>query len=108
MGVVNWLRGAGGKVLSGLNWLGQNVGKPLLGVAKHIPMVGDIVRGAEPALNAISKTSQWAEDSLKGVQAEKRRKLPTGEEVRAGFDSAVKTGKTIAGVVAGGGMPRMV
>lgn len=103
MGVLNWLRGAAGKVVGGLNWLGQNVGKPLLGIAKNIPMVGDIVKAAEPALNAISKTSQWAEDSLKGVQAGKRRKLPTGEEVKAGFDSAVNTGKAIAGVVAGGG-----
>jgi hypothetical protein len=107
MGVVNWLRGAGGKVLGGLNWLGQTVGKPLLGLAKQIPKVGDIVRGAEPALNAISKTSQWAEDSLKGVQPEKRRKLPTGEEAKAGFDSAVRTGKTIASVVANRGFSGM-
>jgi hypothetical protein len=102
MGILNWLRGAAGKVVGGLNWLGQHVGKPLLGVAKKIPVIGDVVKAAEPALNAISKTSQWAEDSLRGVQPEKRRKLPTGEEVKAGFDSALNTGKTIAGVVTGG------
>lgn len=107
MGVLNWLRQAGGKVLGGLNWLGQNVGKPLLGVAKNIPIVGDVVRAAEPALNAISKTSQWAEDSLNGVQPQKRRKLPTGEEVKAGFDSAIKTGKAIGTAIATGGARAM-
>lgn len=103
MGFVNWLRGAGGKVLSGMNWLHQNVGRPIMGVAKHIPVIGEVVKAAEPAIDAISKTSQWAEDRLKGVPAEKRRKLPTGEEVRAGFDSAIRTGKAIGSAVATGG-----
>lgn len=99
MGFINWLRGAGGKVLGGLNWLGQNIGKPILGALKHAPLIGDVVKAAEPALNAISKTSQWAEDSLKGVQPEKRRKLPSGEEVRAGLNSAYQTGRAAVGAI---------
>lgn len=104
MGFLNWLRGAGGKVLGGLNWLGQKVGKPLLGVAKYIPIIGEVVKNAEPALNAISKTSQWAEDSLKGVPANKRRKLPNGQEIKAGYDSLLKTGATIGTAMATGGV----
>ena len=100
MSVLNWLRGAAGKVVGGINWLGQNIGKPILGFAKNLPVVGEVVRAAEPALNAISKTSQWAQDALEGVPAAKRRKLPTGEEFKAGINSAISTGKSIAGLKA--------
>ena len=95
MGFINWLRGAGQKVLGGLNWLGQNIGKPILSVARNIPIVGDVVRAAEPALNAVSKTSQWAQDALGGVSADKRRKLPSADEVKAGFQSIGNTGRAI-------------
>lgn len=104
MGVLNWLRGAGGKVMKGINWLGQNIGKPIMGIAKHLPVVGDVVRAAEPLVSTVSKTTQWAEDKLNNVAADKRRPPPTFDELKGAVGSAINTGKTIATKLATKGM----
>jgi hypothetical protein len=104
MGVLGWLKKTAGTALKGLNWFGQNIGKPLLNFSKNIPLVGDVVKAAEPLLSTVSKTSQWAEDKLGGVAADKRRAAPTVNDFKGAIDSAVNTGKTIASKIATKGM----
>lgn len=87
----DWLRKIGGGIMKGVNWLGQNVGKPILSVAKHVPVIGEVVNAADPLLSTISKGSQWAEDALNKVPASKRRKLPSLSEVGGAIKSARDT-----------------
>lgn len=100
MGVINWLKKTAGTALKGINWFGQNIGKPLMNFAKNIPIVGDIVQTAQPLLSTVSKTTQWAEDKLGGVAADKRRPPPSIDELKGAVQSGINTGKQIAGKIA--------
>jgi hypothetical protein len=105
----NWLKKVGGRILGGVNWLGQNIGKPLVNFAKNIPVVGDVVRAADPLLSTVSKGMQYAEDVAKDVPAAKRRAKPTGEDLKNAISSGINTiGKvknifSPSGGVGGGG-----
>lgn len=52
MGVLDWLKGAastvGGAIGRGLEWVNKNVRDPVLAFGSKIPVVGDVIRAAEP------------------------------------------------------------
>lgn len=90
---MDWLRKAATKSVSGINWLGKNVLKPASGLLKQLPVVGEVVTAAEPAVEVLSKGLQFAEDALKGVPKGQRRALPTMSDVKRGIESVQETGR---------------
>lgn len=104
----NWLKKVGGKILGGVNWLGQNIGKPIMNFAKNIPLVGDVVKAADPLFSTVSKGLQYAEDAANDVPVSKRRPKPTGQDVTNAIASGISTvGKVKNIFLPSGGGPTM-
>lgn len=78
-----WLRKIAAAPLKAVNWVGNKVLKPLVNdYISKVPLLGGVVSGAlNPILQATTAVTGNVEDRLMGVDAEKRRKLPSGQLV---------------------------
>ena len=99
MGIGNFLRKVGGGISGSVAWVGRRVVKPIGNFLKQVPIVGEVVRAAEPLGRAIQKSAEYSTDFYKGVPEGKRRSGPTAQEfVDAGkaIPATIAAGKTAA------------
>lgn len=74
-------------VLSAGQWLGKNVLTPALDWTKqNIPVVGEIVNAAQPAIDAAGKVWNYAAAKSRGEEAE----APTLNDLAQGISGAAK------------------
>jgi len=95
MGIEDWLRQVGSTVSKGVSWLGNNVVAPVSNFLKQVPIVGDVVRAAEPLGNFIQKTADYGSNLQK--PANQRGPAPTMQD----FGDAVKSGFSAYGAARG-------
>lgn len=99
MAVLEWLnQNIAQPFMKAGQWLGQNIISPALDWAKKIPLVGDVVRAAEPLTQAIGKGWNYATAMSEGKKGQEldQYKL-TGEDIRGAVGSALDTATTWKG-----------
>ena len=94
MGILNWLSGAaktvGAGLYKGMDWIGQKVVRPAADFLKKIPIVGDVVRAADPLGNLVAKNVGATSDALNNVDPSKRRKIASFSETVDGIKAIPK------------------
>jgi hypothetical protein len=95
MSIGDFFRKIGSGITGGLSWLGHNVIAPASNFLKQVPIVGDVVRAAEPIGNALQKSVDYSNDFYNNVPENKRRSIPTGQDF-------VNAAKAVPGTISAG------
>lgn len=86
-------------VLSAGQWLGKNILSPALDWTKqNIPVVGDILTAAQPAIDAAGKVWNYAAAKSRGEEGE----APTLQDLAQGVSGAAKGIAAVLGARRGG------
>lgn len=108
MGFLDWFNNNISKpVLDAGKWIGQKIVTPALGwIKNNVPVVGDIVRAAEPAINLAGRvwnTASTAADENKAISEGRQIKrakldLPSGQEVIGAIGSVANAASQVKGL----------
>lgn len=100
MSFMNFLRQVGSGISKGVSWFGRKVVAPISGVLKQVPIVGDVVRAAEPLGNFIQKSADYSADFYDNKPMSQRRAKPSlGEAVdalKSGANTAAAIGSAVS------------
>ncbi len=93
MSVLDWFGNIGKGIVKGIDWIGNNVVKPIAGIGKNIPIVGDVIRAVEPVGDFIGKGVGHLADRIDNKAV--KRAAPTWEDAGNAYNSL----KNIPGAV---------